>query len=148
MLRHGVLLLTWIAMKYQRTRSQKMRGRLKIYHIVGKCPKCSSFYEGACFQFWPFLQICIWNKKDVSPFGNILRKACGQHMLNQKFQNIRSFKGFFVFYFIYFFSPVQLIFTMVGWTVQDKNRVKQSSLVKKSELNWSTFFNVFSWLLF
>lgn len=34
----------------------------------------------------------------ISPFGNLFKKACGQHMLDQKFQNFKVFQSFFFFF--------------------------------------------------
>lgn len=35
----------------------------------------------------------------ISTFGNLFKKACGQHVLDQMFQNFKVFQSFFFFFF-------------------------------------------------
>lgn len=80
----------------------------------------------------------------ISTFGNLFKKACGQHVLDQMFQNFKVFQSIFFFFLILQFFSLLLILMTVGWTVWKKCEPAQRSLVEKSEPYWSTYF---SWYL-
>lgn len=97
--------VTWKKKCYEilkniKTRSQKMRGRLWKHIILWENdPNVLVFMRVLAHLLTFFPDLYLELEGYISPFGNLFKKACGQHVLDQMFQNFKVFQSLFFFFF-------------------------------------------------